>query len=252
MGEVSAPRWGERLRIAVASAIALSAFSLDGAADPADTQPQTETPPSASWPMPPASPTPGVAPPTVPAPLPLLPAGASQAVLYEEDTSNPTGYRWAGSAIWRAETVSPGQGKPAELAVRADIEIPKRRMGITWTLRRATDLDSASHTVDISFKLPPRFPSGGIRNVPAVMMKETEQGRGVPLAGLTVKVTTGFFLIGLSNNEADREKNMRLLNERPWFDIPIVYTNNRRAILALEKGVDGERAFAQAFAEWGK
>jgi hypothetical protein len=31
-----------------------------------------------------------------------------------------------------------------------------------------------------------------------------------------------------------------------------VYTNNRRAILALEKGTPGERAFADAFKAWGQ
>ena len=35
-----------------------------------------------------------------------------------------------------------------------------------------------------------------------------------------------------------------------WFDIPVVYNNNRRAILAIEKGTPGEGAFADAFKAW--
>jgi hypothetical protein len=72
----------------------------------------------------------------------------------------------------------------------------------------------------------------------------------MPLAGLAVKVTNGFFLIGLSSADADKERNIALLKERSWFDIPVVYDNNRRAILALEKGTPGERVFAEAFAAW--
>jgi hypothetical protein len=72
----------------------------------------------------------------------------------------------------------------------------------------------------------------------------------VPIAGLAVKVTNSFFLIGLSATEADRDRNLQLLKERAWFDIPVVYNNNRRGIIALEKGAPGERAFAEAFAEW--
>ena len=72
----------------------------------------------------------------------------------------------------------------------------------------------------------------------------------MPLAGLAVKVTPGFYLIGLSNLEADKERNLQLLKERGWFDIPVVYNNNRRAILAMEKGSPGERAFADAFEAW--
>ncbi len=43
-------------------------------------------------------------------------------------------------------------------------------------------------------------------------------------------------------------RNLELLKERAWFDIPIVYNNGRRAILVVEKGTPGERAFKEAFA----
>ncbi len=43
-------------------------------------------------------------------------------------------------------------------------------------------------------------------------------------------------------------RNLEMLKERPWFGIPIVYNNGRRAILAIEKGAPGERAFQEAFA----
>ena len=191
-----------------------------------------------------------------PAPLPTntAPAGAAVAqrvVLYEEDPNDPQGKRFVGSAIWRTETVSPGPGQAAEVAVRADVEIPERRIAMTWSLRRNSDPNlPASHTVEIMFRLPQDFPSGGVSNVPGILMKQAEQSRGTPLSGLAVKVTTGFFLIGLSSTEADRERNVQLLKERAWFDIPVVYGNNRRAILALEKGTPGERAFEEAFKAW--
>jgi hypothetical protein len=191
-----------------------------------------------------------------PAPLPTntAPAGAAVAqrvVLYEEDPADPQGKRFVGSAIWRTETVSPGPGQAAEVAVRADVEIPERRIAMTWSLRRNSDPNlPASHTVEIMFRLPQDFPSGGVSNVPGILMKQAEQSRGTPLSGLAVKVTTGFFLIGLSSTEADRERNVQLLKERAWFDIPVVYGNNRRAILALEKGTPGERAFEEAFKAW--
>jgi hypothetical protein len=81
-------------------------------------------------------------------------------------------------------------------------------------------------------------------------MKEAEQTRGVPLAGQSVKVTTGYFLIGLLAVESDLQRNFQLLKERAWLDIPIVYSDGRRAILAIEKGPTGERAFAEAFEKW--
>jgi hypothetical protein len=181
------------------------------------------------------------------------PQVAQRVVLYEEDPNNPAGRQFIGSAVWRTETVSPGSGLAPELEVRADITIPERNMTVTWTLRRNTDKAlPASHTIEIMFNLPPDFPGGGVANVPGVLMKDSEQARGVPLAGLAVKVTNGFFLIGLSAVDADVQRNTDLLKTRPWFDIPIVYNNGGRAILALEKGPPGDRAFADAFAAWAK
>jgi hypothetical protein len=182
-----------------------------------------------------------------------VPAVAQRVVLYEEDPNDPQGKRYAGSAIWRTETVSPGPGLAPELAIRADVEIPERRLAMTWSLRRNTDQAlPASHTIEIMFTLPADFPGGGVANVPGILMKQSEQARGTPLAGLAVKVTNGFFLIGLSAAEADVQRNVQLLKERPWFDIPVVYTNGGRAILAMEKGPPGDRAFADAFAAWEK
>jgi len=182
-----------------------------------------------------------------------VPQVAQRVVLYEEDPNDPNGRRFVGSAIWRTETVSPGAGLAPELAVRADLEIPERRMTVTWSLRRNSDKTlPASHTIEIMFNLPADFPGGGISNVPGILMKQSEQARGTPLAGLAVKVTNGFFLVGLSAVDTDMQRNIALLKDRPWFDIPIVYTNGGRAILAMEKGPPGEHAFADAFAAWEK
>jgi hypothetical protein len=180
-------------------------------------------------------------------------AVAQKVVLYDEDPNNPQGTRYVGSAIWRTETVSPGPGLAPELAVRADLEVPERHLRMTWSLRRNTDKAlPASHTIEIQFTLPADFPEGGIGNIPGVLLKPTESGRGVPLAGLAVKVTNGYFLVGLSSVEIDLQRNIEMLKQREWIDIPIVYTSGKRAILALEKGTPGQRAFEEAFRAWGQ
>src|SRR5579863_3728573 len=181
------------------------------------------------------------------------PAVAQRAVLYEADPNDPQGKRFAGSVVWRTETVSPGPGLAPELVVRADIAIPERHMNVTWSLRRNTDKAlPASHTIEVMFNLPPDFPGGGVSNVPGILMKDSEEVRGMPLAGLAVKVTNGFFLIGLNAADSEMQRNVQLLKERTWFDILIVYANGGRAILTMEKGPPGERAFAEAFKAWGQ
>jgi hypothetical protein len=62
----------------------------------------------------------------------------------------------------------------------------------------------------------------------------------------------GVFLIELSAVDAERERNDQLLEEGQWFDLPIVYTNGRRALMAVEKHDSGNHIFAEVFAAWGE
>ena len=163
-------------------------------------------------------------------------AVAQKVVLYEEDPGDPNGKRFVGSAIWRTETVSPGPGQPPELAIRADVEVPERKLAMTWLLRRNTDKGlPASHTVEIMFRLPAGFP---VRRHHQCARHPDEAGRADPRRAARRARGEGdqrLFLIGLSNLDTDKERNVQLLKERAWFDIPVVYNNNRRAILAMER-----------------
>ena len=178
---------------------------------------------------------------------------AQRVVLYDEDPSDPKGKQYVGTVIWRTEPIKGSGNQKPDVAVRADIEIPDRKFKMTMSFRRNTDTSlPASHTAELTFILPQDFSGGGVGNVPGILMKSNEQARGTPLAGLAVKVTDGFFLVGLSNVDSDRARNLQLLKERSWFDVPLVYVNQRRAIIAIEKGAPGDRAFNDAFAAWGE
>ena len=148
----------------------------------------------------------------------------------------------------RIGATSPGQ-KP-NIAARADIEIPAQNISIRWSLRRNDDKAlPASHTIEMMFTLPPNFPHGGITNIPGVLMKQSESTRGVALAGRAVKVANNFFLIGLSSVAANMRRNIELLEELSWIDIPVVYGDGKRAIIAIEKGAPGERAFTDVLGQ---
>src|SRR6266702_340587 len=154
---------------------------------------------------------------------------APKVVHYDEDPSDPKGKQYVGSVVWRLEPIKASGNQKADVAVRADIEIPDRKFKMTMSFRRNTDSSlPASHTAELTFILPPDFPGGSVSNVPGILMKSNEQARGTPLAGLAVKVTDGFFLVGLSNVDADRARNVQLLKERSLFDVPLVYANQRR------------------------
>lgn len=174
-----------------------------------------------------------------------------RAVLYEEDVSDPKGRRFDGAVIWHTDAIK-ASGKPDELAARAEVDIPSLGLRMRMSFKR--NLDSslpASHLIDVTVTVPGDFKAGGVTNVPGILMKSNEQGRGTPMAALAVKITEGAFLVGLSAVDADRQRNLQMLSERSWFDIPIVYANQKRAILAIEKGASGQQVLKTVFTAWG-
>ncbi|WP_029353324.1 hypothetical protein [Bosea sp. 117] len=194
--------------------------------------------------------------PTAPsqAPAGQTAAVAQRAVLFEE---NPGGgqqglQQFVGTAVWRTETFDAGGGLGPDIGIHATVEIPDRQVKVEITLRRNQDASiPASHIVELQFALPPNFDLGTVANVPGIRAKVTEAAQGLPLAGLAVRVTPGFFLIGLSALDAERQRNLALLLTRNWLDVPIVFSNGRRGILAIEKGLPGDQAFREAFSAWG-
>ena len=176
--------------------------------------------------------------------------GSARAELFNEDPSDPQGREYAGSVTWRLDRIN-AAGRPDEIIVHADIEIPDLKMKAKLDFKRNTDKSlPASHVIELTFVTSQVVPGGEVNAVPGMLMKLSERGRGIPFAGRAAKIASGFFLIGLSNVEADRARNTQLLKERQWFDIPMVYANQRRGILAIEKGNHGEEIFNEAMMAW--
>jgi hypothetical protein len=172
----------------------------------------------------------------------------SHAVLYQEDPQDPHGKRYLGTVTWHVE---PATGSvPA--SIKGDVEIDKR-MKATLSLRPNVESEMpASHIMEVKFNWPDDPSHVGVDALKGVSMKTRESGRGAPLSALAAKVTPEFFMIALSAGDVDAKRNVLLLKGKEWIDIPIVYSGGSRAVLAIEKGADGERAFKDAFAAWGQ
>ena len=173
-----------------------------------------------------------------------------RAALYNEELGNPMGKRHAGSVCWRLDLVK-AAGQADKLVVHADVEIPDLGMRMEMDFSHNAGMPaSASHHVSIKFEHPADIAGDEVVYVPGILLKSSEQGKGAPFAGLGTTVARGSFLVALSGAEVDRRRNLQLLKERSWFDIPLGYANQRRGILAVEKGYRGEQIFREAMAEW--
>lgn len=175
---------------------------------------------------------------------------AQRAILYEEGpTAGSAGQASAGRAVWSVaqETVD---GR-AETVLKMRIEVPDRNISANLTLKpNRDDTLPASHLLEVQFELPEGFSGQGVADVPGLVMKTTEEARGDALIGASVKVADGYFWVALSNLPDEQERNLTLLRDRGWIDIPMLYENGKRAILTLEKGTPGSRAVQQATDAW--
>ncbi len=182
----------------------------------------------------------------------VAPAESQRAVLYEESAAIPTGSTFGGQAIWRHGLGSTGGGSSG-VVLSIDAEIPQKKLVARISLRRAPDAGGViSHMVEFRFLNPDRSVSEAVEDVVGILMKNDELSRGIELTGKVLRVQRGVFLMGLSGAEADLGRNLKLLKERPWLDIPIVMKDGSRSILAIEKGSTGQNAINQVFASWGQ
>jgi hypothetical protein len=122
-------------------------------------------------------------------------------------------------------------------------------MHAVMTMRKNTDPGlPASHTIDLRVTFADGAEIKGVKDMRVPMMRRDNPPD--PLAGVRVKISEGYFLVGLNRADADAARNVDLIASRGWFDFPLLLNDDRPAKLTFEKGVDGERIIAQALEAW--
>jgi hypothetical protein len=218
------------------------------AAPPPDTSTATELPPSTEAQQPPETATNfGAATETDVASLtpdePDTGLVGQRAIYYYQGGDGQAGEASEGTATWTNIT------KDGNPAIRATLSIPERDVDAVVTIYKNYDSSlPASHLVEIEFN--GELADSPIQRVPALVLKQTEQARGQPLAGAAVPVTNELFWIALSDDQDQVARNIQLLREGSWFDVPILFNDQTRALLTFEKGIPGDKVFETVMATW--
>ncbi len=179
-----------------------------------------------------------------------LPIG-QKAFFYEERSGQDAGTADAGGVVWSVVQESPGNDLPPEPAIKAEVTIPGRGINLRMIIRRNGDKTlPASHLVEMIFTVPEGFPGGSIDNVSRMTFKDTEQAPGSPLVAIPAKIADNFFIVAMNDAKTAVDTNMSLMRRQQWIDIPIAYKTGRRALLTLEKGLPGEKAFDEVLKSW--
>lgn len=168
---------------------------------------------------------------------------AQKAIYYFQGTQGSPGKASDGTVTWSQVT------RDNAPAIQATLRLGEQNATVVVTIYKNNDSGlPASHLVEVQFtgKLSP----SAIERVPALVLKQTEQARGQPLTGAAVPVTGDLFWIALSNDAQQVKHNLDLLHEGSWFDLPILFSDQTRALLTFEKGVPGDKVFETVLAGW--
>jgi hypothetical protein len=179
---------------------------------------------------------------------------ASGAVLFEEDKNDPTGQAYPGCVYWHTATAAARPGADRDVAVEAEAEIPERQLSVHMSLAVEHDqLLSAvpsSYAAVIIFAAPAEFLHGGIARLAGINMHPHLRPPFLALAGHAIQTATNAFRMTLLGAGSGGQLNLKRLKDGADLDILIVYNDGTRSIVNLEKGVAGDKAFADAFEAW--
>jgi hypothetical protein len=206
--------------------------------------PTPSTPPARPAPsQPPVTATPAT--PATPPAAQAVPAAGSRAFMVLEAQGTAPN-QFEGRVNW---SFAPDPAVPGAKALRATIDFQNAGLAVDFSIARNTDTAlNASHTVMVIFE--PKNGTGNVREMSAVEWRERENQVGVTLAGIVVPVQDNIFMIGLDKTDAALARNLGLLQNQKWMVFEIRLANARRGAILVEKGPNGDKAVAEALAEW--
>ncbi|CAN7443901.1 histidine kinase [Bosea sp. LjRoot90] len=156
-----------------------------------------------------------------------------------------------GRVLWRLDSDITGPGQPVETIVRSTIEVADAGLSLDFTIRRNTDpAFPASHIIGMRFTTTGEAANDAIREVGVPQFKLEEGERGAPLSAISSALGENLFVAALSNVPVEAERNLDLLRNRNWIDLPVRFTSGRRGIITFEKGGAGNRTIAEALSRW--
>ncbi|HEV7983434.1 MAG TPA: hypothetical protein VGP86_11105 [Xanthobacteraceae bacterium] len=188
-------------------------------------------------------------PPSVQTPAAKNPEPFERAILYVEDQNE--GQRNAGMVRWRTRKAAGTQGAASKLVLEANIEITDGHLKALLSIMPSDDgSQSTIQMIEAIFTPLPGFIHGSISSLAGILVKEDEVKRGVSLARTGTATGANTFRVPLAQGDFEKAQNLRMLRDNPWISLAIVFSDGRRAVIAVEKGASGDKAVATALATW--
>ena len=218
--------------------------STFGTAQPQPSQPSQQKP---SQPQPQPQPQPQAS----QSVLPSIPV-AQRAALLVDAPDDPQRVRThVGTVVWRLDNVSRGPGQPLSVGVRAEVDLPDAKLKAVILIQKNADNTlPATHTIEVRFTPTEGGPIPGVATISTPQMRKEDTPAGDALVGAPAPILRNFFLVGLTRGESATIRNLDLIRNRGWIDIPMQLSDQRIAKLTFEKGTAGERVVNEALDAW--
>ncbi|MBN9306139.1 MAG: hypothetical protein BGO82_00085 [Devosia sp. 67-54] len=185
---------------------------------------------------------------TVAAIDPASVAGSQSLLLEAQDNGTTGAVPFSGTVDW-----SKGVDENGQPTLVGKANIPARNLTVDVLIRKNSDPQlPASHLMEINFTVSDSFIGGSIAGLPGVLLKDEELTQGTPLVGASARVVGNSFLFALSAAPEDTAANTKLLTDRKWMDLALIYASGKRAIITLEKDDKAQQLFSDVFAAWSK
>ncbi len=169
-----------------------------------------------------------------------------RAIYYTQGVDDTPGEASEGKVTWTK--VQQPDGLPA---IQGRIDVADPNIDVVITIAKNTDPGlPASHLIEITFEGIENLSDSAIERIPAIVLKPNEQARGQPLVGAGVPVTDSMFWIALSDKSDQVSTNIATLRDGSWFDMPLLFKDQKRALITFEKGGEGEALFKEVMAAW--
>ena len=158
---------------------------------------------------------------------------------------------FVGNVVWRLDNVSRGPGQPLAVGVRAEIDLPDAKLKAVMLIQKNTDATlPASHTIELRFIPADGGSVPGVAQIQTPQMRREDVAMGDSLVGVPAPILRNYFLIGLTRGASAEARNVDMMRNRGWFDVPMLLSDQRIAKITFEKGSAGERIINEAFEAW--
>jgi hypothetical protein len=180
-----------------------------------------------------------------------VPVAQRAALLLDAPEEQERVKTFVGNVVWRLDNVSRGPGQPLAVGVRAEIDLPDAKLKAVMLIQKNTDATlPASHTIELRFMPAEGGPVPGIAQIQTPQLRREEVATGDGLIGVPAPILRNYFLIGLTRGSVAETRNVDLIRNRGWFDVPMLLSDQRIAKITFEKGSAGERIINEAFDAW--